>query len=829
MRWYHIPELLPPVYRQVKSMFAVADAEDIELRNYLDLTNHVWENFFIQTCDLETIEYWERLLEIDLYGTETIEERRDQIILYLSNNQPITDPYAKEVLKRMFGDGNWTYEHDPDNNLILNIEIRNATDDQQRRFLQWFSRVCPAHIYWKAGRVQQVEMDMAATLNVQGVYNSFVRCVAPPVPPILGIKFGGWLSPDGHKDFFVPENEPLLTVDNIELYGVGPKTGVVQSVEMWPTDTGEPLAVDATMLSPAAIPMYDMSSSKYEVFLESYPAETKMQLIKAVRTVYDLGIAEAKTLVESAPVVLSTHESSFEARSTLTALQNAAEISTATVYTRETSTFKPSEYKSSYVYDMDFDSTPNTQFMYSVYLESYPDETKMQLIAAVRAVYNLGLSEAKSLVERAPVSLSYHSTQEEAQATLAALQNAASISTASVYVISCIADVFLESYASSKLKVTRAVQSVYGITLSEAADIVNQTPVTLSRHATMTEAQEKVTELYNAQDIGTATIYARQASHTLNDLYKSGVVTVSGSTNNTLGVLIRARNIGTEFHGTMGSAIANLYNKQFMTVDNISLTGIKQPMGGTMEKYTPLPTVSVSGDFGENNWLYCDDSGHNRTLSPDEIIYVYSLSGSAYWDDTKSYGVILWSTFQDSQGHGHWGFSLEKGSNNNYFYARNISTNTLYLYALRVAVCSSSSATVITVYDSSNNPYNAFKYTLDGTDYYYVLDGTQTDWTDDLSGIGYHVIYTAWLTPQGAQSQSEDVYQNSITYAVYDSNGNLVSLQSDKTYTGVKRYRLDGSEQTYGSLYFPYNRSLSYLNFQVDGNQYLYYFTYTVS
>lgn len=53
--------------------------------------------------------------------------------------------------------------------------------------------------------------------------------------------------------------------------------------------------------------------------------------------------------------------------------------------------------------------------------------------------------------------------------------------------------------------------------------------------------------------------------------------------------------------------------------------------------------------------------------------------------------------------------------------------------------CSSNQATVVTVYDSSNNAYNAFKFTANGTDYYYVLDGTQTDWTDDLSSIGYHL------------------------------------------------------------------------------------------
>lgn len=69
----------------------------------------------------------------------------------------------------------------------------------------------------------------------------------------------------------------------------------------------------------------------------------------------------------------------------------------------------------------------------------------------------------------------------------------------------------------------------------------------------------------------------------------------------------------------------------------------------------------------------------------------------------------------------------------------NISDNYISVYYVRTKKCSSNLATVITVYNSSNNPYNAFQYTSDGTDYYYVLDGTQTDWTDDLASIGYHV------------------------------------------------------------------------------------------
>lgn len=68
---------------------------------------------------------------------------------------------------------------------------------------------------------------------------------------------------------------------------------------------------------------------------------------------------------------------------------------------------------------------------------------------------------------------------------------------------------------------------------------------------------------------------------------------------------------------------------------------------------------------------------------------------------------------------------------------KNVSTISQTFYSARVAVCSSSEATVVPVYNSSNVAYNAFKFTASGTDYYYVLDGTQTDWTDDLSSIGY--------------------------------------------------------------------------------------------
>lgn len=33
--------------------------------------------------------------------------------------------------------------------------------------------------------------------------------------------------------------------------------------------------------------------------------------------------------------------------------------------------------------------------------------------------------------------------------------------------------------------------------------------------------------------------------------------------------------------------------------------------------------------------------------------------------------------------------------------------------------------------------FHAFKYALNGTPYYYVVDGINTEWTDDIYSIGY--------------------------------------------------------------------------------------------
>ena len=166
-----------------------------------------------------------------------------------------------------------------------------------------------------------------------------------------------------------------------------------------------------------------------------------------------------------------------------------------------------------------------------------------------------------------------------------------------------------------------------------------------------------------------------------------------------------------------------------------------------MVVYVPrlsLPTVSTGGDFGSSNLFKFASGGGDYTFGANVVSSIYRIDNGDYaaWNLTKQYAVVYYrdygSTYTARTGITTVNAS-DYGYSGNYIYVQNVSGSTLTVARIKIAVCSSNQATVVTVYNSSNVAYNAFKCTMSGTDYYYVLDGTQTDWTDDLAGIGYHV------------------------------------------------------------------------------------------
>eukprot|EP01083_Nonionella_stella_P197404 725780_1 len=56
-----------------------------------------------------------------------------------------------------------------------------------------------------------------------------------------------------------------------------------------------------------------------------------------------------------------------------------------------------------------------TQTIFDIVLKAYPTDKKVSIIKEVRALYKLGLKEAKALVEKAPCTLQVQAPKVEAE------------------------------------------------------------------------------------------------------------------------------------------------------------------------------------------------------------------------------------------------------------------------------------------------------------------------------------------------------------------------------------------------------------------------------
>jgi uncharacterized protein YmfQ (DUF2313 family) len=188
MHWYNLTELLPPVFKHIKQMFSASDTENEELLRLNSTAMVIKDNFFIQTCDSETLRYWEGLLGIEPEPGETIEQRRQDVLYKINNSQPITEPYLKEILTETFGAENFVLTHDPTNNLIVNLSIYNHSLTDINRFLKWLYTVLPAHIEINPSQSDKVESALFLYCHAESDVSS--TATLPLTPGTATVYYG---------------------------------------------------------------------------------------------------------------------------------------------------------------------------------------------------------------------------------------------------------------------------------------------------------------------------------------------------------------------------------------------------------------------------------------------------------------------------------------------------------------------------------------------------------------------------------------------------------------------------------------------------------------
>ena len=103
-------EQLPSWFKPVLEYIAIMEAYASPLAMYEDLAGRLHQNFYIQTCDVDTIKYWERIFGFTVRYGDTLDFRRQRIIQRMSQIAPYTVWHLRDRLIDLYGEGNFTLE-----------------------------------------------------------------------------------------------------------------------------------------------------------------------------------------------------------------------------------------------------------------------------------------------------------------------------------------------------------------------------------------------------------------------------------------------------------------------------------------------------------------------------------------------------------------------------------------------------------------------------------------------------------------------------------------------------------------------------------------------
>lgn len=110
---------VPTIYRGVKEIEALIKSENYLFDILVSIVDKEYARMFIQTCDLEGVEKFERVLEITADPTiETLEFRKERLLTRCNSTLPYTTIWLKVYLNAVLGEHNYELNIDYKDNII---------------------------------------------------------------------------------------------------------------------------------------------------------------------------------------------------------------------------------------------------------------------------------------------------------------------------------------------------------------------------------------------------------------------------------------------------------------------------------------------------------------------------------------------------------------------------------------------------------------------------------------------------------------------------------------------------------------------------------------
>lgn len=135
----------PTVIKDYREFKALAGTENPELTQAWTSSDIVFLNQFIDTLTEEGCKRWEKMLKIQVMGTDTLETRRFRILSRLNENLPYTYRMLQSYLDTLCGEGNYQmtlYANDYRLKILLELGIKKMFDDVESAV----KRMIPANL-----------------------------------------------------------------------------------------------------------------------------------------------------------------------------------------------------------------------------------------------------------------------------------------------------------------------------------------------------------------------------------------------------------------------------------------------------------------------------------------------------------------------------------------------------------------------------------------------------------------------------------------------------------------------------------------------------------
>ena len=136
---------LPGWFKPVLEYIAIMRAWSFVLSSAESDAGGIKANFFVQTCDEETLRQWEKLLRIRIEAGDTIEFRRERVMNRLATFSPFTYKDLQERLTQLFGE-DYTLEVNAED-CYIKIFVSSDRYGAVRLLRDLIHEMVPVHLY----------------------------------------------------------------------------------------------------------------------------------------------------------------------------------------------------------------------------------------------------------------------------------------------------------------------------------------------------------------------------------------------------------------------------------------------------------------------------------------------------------------------------------------------------------------------------------------------------------------------------------------------------------------------------------------------------------